>query len=90
VFAESPSPRDFTTIFERCCASRGVEFDRALVDRLLDEVLRPRRIALRGCHPRDLIEQALSLADYRNEPRRLTFPLLQAACDSYFIDDGDA
>ena len=25
---------------------------------------KPRNIALRGCHPRDLIEQALSLAEY--------------------------
>ena len=29
-------------------------------------------IPLRGCHPRDLIDQALSLADYLGEPRRLT------------------
>jgi predicted ATPase with chaperone activity len=90
VFAESPSPRDFALIFERCCEERQVEFDRALVERLLNDVLRPRRIPLRGCHPRDLVDQALSLADYRNEPRHLTFALLQAACDSYFIDDGDA
>jgi predicted ATPase with chaperone activity len=89
VFAESPSPKDFALIFERCCIERGLEFDRALVDRLLDDVMRPRRIPLRGCHPRDLIDQAISLADYRNEPRRLTFTLLQSAADSYFIDDGD-
>jgi predicted ATPase with chaperone activity len=89
VFAESPSPRDFATIFERCCAERGLEFDPTLVERLLNDVLRPRRIPLRGCHSRDLIDQALSLADYRNEPRQLTYALLQAAADSYFIDDGD-
>ena len=89
VFAESPSPKDFATIFERYCAERSLEFDQALVDRLLDDVMRPRRLPLRACHPRDLIDQALSLADYRNEPRRLTFTLLQSACDSYFIDDGD-
>lgn len=89
VFAESPSPRDFVTIFARCCEDRGLDFDSSLVERLLHEVLRPRRIPLRGCHPRDLIDQALSLAEYRGEPRRLSFPLLQAACDGYFIDDGD-
>jgi len=90
VFAESPSPKDFTQIFERCCAERRIEFDRGLIERVIHDVLRPRRIPLRGCHPRDLIDQALSLAEYRNEPRHLSFALLQAACDSYFIEDGDA
>jgi predicted ATPase with chaperone activity len=89
VFAESPSVEDFAAIFRNCCVERGVEYDRALVDRLLQDVYRPRRIALRACHPRDLVEQAISLADYRSEPRRLTFALLQAACDSYFVDDGE-
>ncbi len=89
VFAESPSVDDFVRIFINCCDERGIGFDRSLVDRLLQEVYRPRRIPMRGCQPRDLIDQALSLADYRNESRALTFPLLQAACDSYFIDDGE-
>ena len=34
------------------------------------EYYRPRNLALRGCHPRDLIEQALSLAEYLGEPPR--------------------
>ena len=37
--------------------------------------------------PRDLIDQAISLADYRGEPHRLTDELLSAACASYFVDD---
>ena len=48
---------------------------------------RPRGIALRGCHPRDLIDQALSLAEYLGEPRRLTPELLEAACAGYFVED---
>ena len=34
-------------------------FDPALVARLLDHVYRPRNLAPRGCHPRDLIDQSL-------------------------------
>jgi predicted ATPase with chaperone activity len=89
VFAESPSAEDYARIWASACAERGVVFDRALVDRVLAECYRPRRIALRGCHPRDLIEQALSLAEYRGETTRLTFTLLAAACDSYFVDDAE-
>jgi predicted ATPase with chaperone activity len=90
VFAESPSAEDFARIWELCCVARDISFERDLVDRLLQDCYRPRRISMRGCQPRDLIDQALSLAEYRGEPRRLSFPLLMAACDSYFIDDGDA
>ena len=48
---------------------------------------RPRKLALRGCHPRDLLDQALAQASYLGEDRRLTSELLEAACASYFVDD---
>jgi predicted ATPase with chaperone activity len=87
VFAESPTVEDFHRIFRNCTADRGVAFDPTLVDRLLDTYYRPRGIPLRGCHPRDLIEQALSMAEYLGLPRELTPDLLQRACESYFVDD---
>ncbi len=62
-------------------------FDRALVERLLAEYFRPRKIPLRGCQPGALIEQALALAEYLGQERQLTLELLTAACDSYFVDD---
>jgi predicted ATPase with chaperone activity len=87
VFAESPGVEDFTEIFRNCCVERGLEFDRGLVDFLVRDQYRPRQIPLRGCHPRDLIDQALSLAEYRGDPRALTPELLDAACDGYFVDE---
>ena len=48
---------------------------------------RPRGIELRACQPRDLIKQALTLAAYHRQPRRITSELLHAVCESYFIDD---
>ena len=87
VFAESPSVADFKSIFAKCCVDRGVGFDEAVVDDLLQRFYRPRNIALRGCHPRDLLDQALAQASYLGEERRLTSELLEAACASYFVDD---
>jgi predicted ATPase with chaperone activity len=87
VLAESPSVEDFAEIFRKCCDERNLKFDRDLVDRLVRDFYQPRRLPLRGCHPRDLIEQAISLADYLGEPRKLTPSLLKAACDAYFVDD---
>jgi predicted ATPase with chaperone activity len=90
IYADNPSQSDFAEIFERCCAERGVPYDRRLVVELLEGFYRVRRIELRACQPRDLIDQALSLASYRGRPRELTSGLLEAACLSYFIDDREA
>lgn len=87
VFAESPTVEDFTEIFRKCCEERDLEFDSSLVDGLVHDYYEPRRIPLRGCHPRDLIEQALSLAEYLGDPLELTPTLLEAACESYFVSD---
>jgi predicted ATPase with chaperone activity len=87
VFCESPTIADFKQIFSMCCAERGIAYDDALIDNLLQRYYRPRKLALRGCHPRDLLDQALAQAAYLGEERRLTTDLLDAACASYFVDD---
>lgn len=89
VYAESPTFEDYHAIFRNYCLAKGIPYDRELVDDLLENYYRPRNIALRGCHPRDLIEQSLSLADYLGQPRVLTPELLRAACDSYFVDEAE-
>jgi hypothetical protein len=87
VLAESPTPEEFSRIFENCCRERDVSFDASIVDYLLATVYEPRSLPIRGCQPRDLINQALLLAQYRDEPRRLTPTLLEAACATYFVDE---
>jgi predicted ATPase with chaperone activity len=90
VFAESPTVEDFALIFRNCCEERGIGYDRSLVDSLLQTYYRPRGLVLRGCHPRDLIDHALSLAAYLGKVRELTPDLLEAACAGYFVDDREA
>jgi SpoVK/Ycf46/Vps4 family AAA+-type ATPase len=90
VFAESPTVAEFMQIFENACGQKGLSFDASLVRHMLQQYYQPREIALRGCQPRDLIEQALSLADYRGEPRQLSSDLLEAACAGYFVDERES
>ncbi len=90
VFAQNPTAGEFEAIFERVCADRGIRFNPTHVAFLVADVYTPRGLALRGCQPRDLIDQALSLAQYREEPRELTVELLEAACATYFVDDGQS
>jgi predicted ATPase with chaperone activity len=87
VFAQSPTADEFIQIFENYCRDQGLRFERPLVEALLETELRPRQIQLRGCQPRDLIDHALSLAAYLDQPRGLTLPLLAEACAAYFVDD---
>jgi len=90
VLAQSPSADEFRQIFRNCCRRQDVVCDDAVLDELLDDFYRPRGIALRGCHPRDLIAQVLSLADYLGEPRRVTSPLLQSVCAGYFLEEAES
>ena len=87
ILAESPTEDQYVEIFENYCRERRIGFDRSLVDHLLHDYYHPRRIPIRGCHPRDLIEHALSLADYCGQPTELTSELLESACETYFVDD---
>jgi len=87
IFAESPTVEDFKKIFATCCRDLRATAEPELVERLLVDYYRPRSIPLRGCHPRDLIKQALSLASYLDRPAHLTPDLLEAACNSYFVND---
>lgn len=87
VLATSPTLPEFMQIFENCCEQQGIEFRPAIVQHLVDSYYRPRQIELRGCHPRDLLEQSRSLAAYLERPFELATDLLEAACATYFVDD---
>ncbi|MEP7306061.1 MAG: ATP-binding protein [Acidobacteriota bacterium] len=86
IYAENPTPDAYIRIFERCCQERGIPFERPMVEALIGSFYRPRRIELRACQPRDLINQTLMLASYYGQPKQLTFELLLAASASYFVD----
>ena len=87
VFAQSPTIEEFLQIFENCCRERQIPFERTVVEDLLERYYRPRQLPLRGCHPRDLLNHVISLAEYSDRPRVLTSEMLDAACASYFVDD---
>ena len=90
IFAESPTRAEFLQIFKNCCEAMRIEYREDVIEQLLVDYYRPRRIQLRGCHPRDLINQAISLAQYYGRPAELTAEILEAACASYFVDDHEA
>jgi predicted ATPase with chaperone activity len=90
IFAESPTRAEFIQIFQGVCAEKGVEYRQEVVEHMLTTYYRPRQIQLRGCQPRDLLNQAISLAQYLGETPELRTELLEAACAAYFVDDTEA
>lgn len=87
VYAENPTAADFKRIFERCCQERGLDYDEPLVDRLITDYFRRRGLALRACHPRDLLEHAIAIASYLGGAPALSYERLLDACASYFVDE---
>jgi len=89
VLAESPTTDEFVQIFENYCRHKRLAFDRSLAEHVVRNEVERRGLRLRACHPRDLIEHALSIAAYLDLPRTLTVDLMTEACATYFVEDRD-
>lgn len=86
VQASNPSLEQFTAIFKLNCQERKLEFTSDLVDHLCREYYEGRGLEIRACHPRDLLEQVITLCKYRKQPPHVTVDLLDEACHTYFLD----
>src|SRR4030095_10262612 len=67
VLAESPTVDEFIQIFQNYCRHKRLAFDRSFAEYVVHNV-QQRGIRLRACHPRDLIEHALSIGSFFGPP----------------------
>jgi hypothetical protein len=81
---------EFCQIFELNCRRRNLAFDPVLVEYLNRKYYQPRKLQMRACHPRDLVEQVVDRCRYQNREPAITRELLDAACASYFIEESDS
>ncbi|MGH9347875.1 MAG: ATP-binding protein [Vicinamibacterales bacterium] len=88
IFAKNPSYDQYCRIFEMNCRRHGLPYDQSLVEHLHDRYYVPRTLQRRACHPRDLIDQVVTLCQYAQRKVELTPELLDLVCQSYFLDDG--
>lgn len=82
----SPDRHQYAEIFERVCTAKNVRYQQAVVDWLYREYYDGLGIAPRACHPADIVNDILDLADHLSKPAALTRELVGKACRSYFID----
>jgi hypothetical protein len=87
IFAKNPTLQQFGRIWEMNCRRHGVRYDPAIVQYLQDKYYTGRKLAMRACHPRDLTDQVVSLCRYHHRPPEITEDLLDAVCQTYFLED---
>jgi predicted ATPase with chaperone activity len=81
----NPAADEYREIFRRVAQAKGVQYsDEGLRYLLLERYKRDSR-DLRACHPRDLCEQLLDEAKYRNSAPIMSRELLDRAYDAYFV-----
>ena len=80
-----PSWDDFREIFKRVTQRRGVTYSEEALKRVVvDYYIKPKRKP-RAVHPRDIIEELVDIARYRNIPPTMSKELLDLACEAYFL-----
>jgi hypothetical protein len=87
IYAKNPTLEQFGRIWELNCRRHGVTYDPAIIQYLNDKYYIGRNLAMRACHPRDLTDQMVSLCRYFQRAPELTTELLDAVCQSYFLED---
>jgi hypothetical protein len=90
VLAKNPTIDEYCQIFELNCRRKGLAFDPVMIEYLNRKYYQPRQMQMRACHPRDLLDQVVNLCRYQNREPVITRELLDAACNSYFLEqDGE-
>ena len=87
ILARNPSLDQFAKIFEMNCKRHGLIFDPAIVHHLNEKYYIGRKLEMRACHPRDLTDQVVNLCRYHRRPTEITTDILDAVCQSYFLED---
>jgi hypothetical protein len=90
ILAQNPTLDEYCKIFELNCRKRGLAFDPVMVEYLNRRYYTPRKLQMRACHPRDLIEQVVDMCRYHSKPPALSRELLDAACRSYFLEETES
>ena len=81
---KAPSQPEFAEILRRVCESRKIAFYPQAAD-WIAKYCADRNIALRSCHPRDLMGHLDAAAKFLDKPSEITPELVELACETYFV-----
>lgn len=83
---DHPTDEEYREIFKRICDNNDIEFDQEVVDHLLNAKYKKTGVKTNACHPRDLIDQLIDIARYRNTKPVLNKRLMDDAWLNYFVE----
>jgi predicted ATPase with chaperone activity len=81
----NPEEPQWREIWRLVCKARKVAYDDKGIDYLLEKWYRPQNRPFRMCHPRDILDQMISIAKYNMEQVTFSPDLIDAGCMTYFI-----
>jgi hypothetical protein len=87
ILAKNPTIDEYCRIFELNCRKRRIPFDPVMVEYLDRKYYQPRKLQMRACHPRDLVEQVVDICRYQGREPVISRELLDTACASYFLEE---
>jgi hypothetical protein len=90
ILAKNPTLDEYCKIFEMNCKRRGLSFDPVMVEYLNRKYYQPRKLQMRACHPRDLVEQVVDICRYQHKEPVISRELLDMACASYFLEETES
>jgi predicted ATPase with chaperone activity len=79
-----PTDREFAEILRRVCETQKITFYPKAAE-WIAQYCRERNIALRSCHPRDLMQHLAAAARFLLKEAELTPELVELACETYFV-----
>ena len=81
---KAPTRPEFAEILRRVCEARNIAFYPQAAD-WIAQYCGQRNIALRSCHPRDLMAHLDAAARFLGKPSEITPELVELACETYFV-----
>jgi predicted ATPase with chaperone activity len=85
IYVGDPSFDNYRDIMVRVCADRNVPFGEDGLKYLLQEYYVKPNSPMRACHPRDLVDEIIDIARYKDIQPELSKELIDRACAAYFV-----
>jgi hypothetical protein len=79
-----PTEEQFHKLCEIMAPNLGFQYDKGVVDYLIETHYKPINRPMRACQPRDLLLQVRNYCIYHNLPKAMTPEAFDFACENYF------
>ena len=89
VKVDSPTEENYLKIFQLNCQLFEIEFDQEIYNYLVKTYYHDVSREFQAVHPGDLLKILIALCNYEKREPVLTIDLIDIACQSYFVENGD-